>query len=95
MPDKAIWCSICGTPLSHIDEACPKCLPNFYQKYPRERYGDTTRCYTDNPEVLRLREINSDLLKALERVMSYPAVRNALECDDNDMARAAIAKATG
>lgn len=45
----------------------------------------------------RLKVVNADLLKALERVMSYPAVRNALECDDNDMALAAIdkAKATG
>ena len=36
-----------------------------------------------------------DLLAALQRVMSYPAVRNALECDDHDAARATIAAATG
>jgi hypothetical protein len=23
-------CACCGYPLSYVDEACPKCLPNFY-----------------------------------------------------------------
>jgi hypothetical protein len=36
-----------------------------------------------------------DLLEALLVVMSYPVVRNCLEVEHNDAARAAIAKATG
>lgn len=40
-------------------------------------------------------EAAPDLLAALQRVMSYPAVRNALECDDNDAAINAIARAQG
>ena len=23
-------CAVCGYPLGHIDEACPRCLPGFY-----------------------------------------------------------------
>jgi hypothetical protein len=36
-----------------------------------------------------------ELLEALLVVMSYPVVRNCLEVEHNDAARAAIAKATG
>ncbi len=25
-----IRCAVCGYPLGHIDDACPKCLPGFY-----------------------------------------------------------------
>jgi hypothetical protein len=26
-------CAVCGMPLGHIDDACPKCLPNFHSDH--------------------------------------------------------------
>jgi hypothetical protein len=37
----SITCHHCGTPLGHIDDPCPNCLPNFGVKYPFTRPQST------------------------------------------------------
>lgn len=32
-----LTCAVCGYGLSHVDEACPRCLPGFYSPKPRQR----------------------------------------------------------
>lgn len=43
-------CSVCGNPLGHIDEACPRCLPNFYSLRPKVKVKDK------DDEIVRIKE---------------------------------------
>lgn len=52
-------CSVCGNPLGHIDEACPRCLPNFYSLRPKVKVKDK------DAEIARLKAENERLEKRL------------------------------
>lgn len=52
-------CSVCGNPLGHIDEACPRCLPNFYSLRPKVKVKDK------DAEIAALRAELADLKDGL------------------------------
>ncbi len=57
-------------------------------------YADTTGCYTENPEVLRLREVNADLVAALTHALATLLRYPAQNTEAIASARAALSRAT-
>ena len=54
-------CHVCGTPLHHINEACPNCLPRMAERPPT---FICPSCSAKEAEIARLREALSEMTAA-------------------------------
>ena len=86
MGDRYYNCSVCGTPLHHINEACPDCLPKMAERpptyYPAYAYQPCPSCAALRARLREVEEERDRLRAAVEWALEHGDVVTIFGSDE-------------